>query len=189
MCSSRTASQPRSTLCWTGSFVSALLQMKSQRRSLPYCFPPSSSSIHQLLKEQNLHLLNPPLALLPLSRQKLNSCSKGSAEARIPGGRFKNKVCDFVAALSVTLVPPLSPSSLLKSPKFAGNSQSSTALPGSSMAGALSDGACSSFSLHRDAEVSLEKQCRLGAGESCLGWRRACRVSRKLSLEPKELTK
>lgn len=141
------------------------------------------------MKEQNLHLLNHSLAPLPLSRQKLNSCGKGSAEARIPGGRFKNKVYDSIAALSVVLVPPLSPSCLLKSPMFAGSFRSSTALAGSSRAGALSDGACSPFSLHRDAEVSLEEQCWLGAGESCLGWRGACRVSRKLSLEPKELTK
>lgn len=40
-----------STLCWRASFVSALLQMKSQRRSLPYCFPPCSSSIHRLMEE------------------------------------------------------------------------------------------------------------------------------------------
>lgn len=56
------------------------------------------------------------------------------------------------------------------------------------MAGALSDGVCSPFSLHTDAEGSLEEQSVL-AGESCLGWRGACRVSREPSLEPKELTK
>lgn len=30
---------------------SALQQMKSQKRSLPYCFPPCSPSIHQLVEE------------------------------------------------------------------------------------------------------------------------------------------
>lgn len=57
------------------------------------------------------------------------------------------------------------------------------------MGGALSHGVCSPCSLRMDAEVSLEEQRWLGAGESRLGWRGACRVSRKLSLEPKELTK
>lgn len=35
--------------CWRASFVSALLQRKSQR-SLLYRFPPCSSSIHQLVE-------------------------------------------------------------------------------------------------------------------------------------------
>lgn len=70
--------------------------------------------------------------------------------------------------LYAELVPPLSPSWLLNSPRFAGSSQSSTALAGSSMVDSLSRGVCSPFSLLMDAEVSLEEQRWPGAGRAAL---------------------
>lgn len=95
-----------SMLCWRASFVSALLQMKSQREITALSLP-SLLVLHPLahggVKPASSE---PPTGTTSSEQAKTQQLRQ---RQQIPGGRLKNKVCDSVAALSVVLVPPLSP--------------------------------------------------------------------------------